>query len=454
MSVVIGHFRRSLTMKSILQKYYHLGDNIFSSLDSKSLWECQTVCKDWRQFFENPMFWLKMLRKLGQSTEVSETWKRLIIKDGGLHRKSYAACIRLTFHEVNLHRNESYYTKSKLLLESPPLLTASKYGYIEIVKLIYDTNEDYNRAIYIDVEGSIQEVEKHFEIPLFVAIENHCNEVAKFILYTPREKQNPSHYNGNTPLARAIMSKNLELVKFLAPRTQNLDYQHPVLGYSLIHLALNDYEILKYLVSVPGINPNLAEFYNYETPLQKLSKCNKKDPMTEYISSEKKFEMIKILAPLAKDTKYDENVTPLHDVAKKSGQNEILAFLTKYFDVNLVNDYGLRPIDCAILNDNADAVRILASVTKKLKINADFLDDDIYENYEALQVVKSLIEERKKNRRIKRRNSDSNGRAKKKLRESYANETICKSFCESKNLQNSISPTFFMKSCMGFVRLE
>ena len=109
-------------------------------------------------------------------------------------------------------------------------------------------------------------------MPIFAAIENGHTDVAKYLLETPQEQKKPSyHYHGYIPIMSAIRNKNLDLVKFLVPKMPNLNISLGRTGRSsLIHLRICDYEILKYLVSQPNINPNLQN-YERKTPLQMLS---------------------------------------------------------------------------------------------------------------------------------------------------------------------------------------
>ena len=431
------------SMNSILQKCPDIGDKIFLSLDNQSLLACQNLCKKWKTFFENPMFWVKVLIKLGQSIDTIEAWKRLIVKDRGLHRKSYAKCLRKEFVMINEYyqsEEETFgiMTKEETInfhLKSPPLLTASQFGHLEIVKLIYKTEEDYNEEIFLNIWHLIGTASNCYVMPLFEAIHNNHTKVAKFILKTPQEEVNPStSFEGDTPMSLAIRKKNLKLVKFLAPRLDDLDYQHHYRKESLIHLALEDYDIFKYLISVPGINPNLADMFN-KTPLLKL--CDIYDPVTKDFPHEQKFEMIKILAPMAKDTIFSQNITPLHYAANYI-PTDILTFLMKYFNANVVDDSGFLPIDKAVLKGNVEAVKILASYTKKLKINRIITKRHLVsKSCEALKVMKSLIKERNLNGRIKttnrrrlvwkkkmywkwvlakRKSTASNGKAKKKVR--------------------------------------
>ena len=107
---------------------------------------------------------------------------------------------------------------------------------------------------------------------------------------------------------------------------------------------------------------------------------------------------------------------------------EILKILVKHFDVNRRDTLGFLPIDLAILRGKVEAVKILASYTKELKVHKHFRSkifqerydhwnmDESYENsLKALEVMKTLIEDRAKNKIVKRKNMESKELSKKKV---------------------------------------
>ena len=57
--------------------------------------------------------------------------------------------------------------------------------------------------------------------------------------------------------------------------------------------------------------------------------------------------------------------------------------------------YGFLPIDCAIINNNVEAVKVLAPFTKELKIHESLASRTNLSN--VLNLMKSLIEERRNN---------------------------------------------------------
>ena len=276
--------------------------------------------------------------------------------------------------------------------------TACVYGHFDIVKLIYHFKEDINRPVYYYNCES-------YEIPIFAAIKCGHTEIAKFLADTPRELQKPSiNPRGKSTLYCAIQNNNLELVKYLVPRTKDLNKRsrlswmvnenhHTWMSTDgLIHAAVkSDLEIFKYLIFLPGFNPNVPNGIGM-TALHQL--CDTE--FTLKFRIENIVEKVEILAPLA-DPKI---IGPLHIAAKK-GSIEILKILIKYLDANLyINSYygqpcRFLPIDFAILSNNAEAVEILAPHTKELRVHEIFKHRSRFCE-KSMDKLKSMIEERNK----------------------------------------------------------
>ena len=374
------------------ESYPEIGEKIFSYLDLQTLLNCQSVCQDWKEFLENPYFWLKKLKDVGQPEEIENAWKSLINKstDFRMGKSIFAECLQMKFKDFILAQDQGKYLKdqSNFYLKCPPLFTAAYYGHIEIVKLIYHLGIDFNRKIYWKPPNRYNG-RNCYEMPIFVAIRNGHNEVVKFIIDTPQEKLNPSvNSHGFMAISKAASLKNFDLVKFLVPKTTNWNHQTSI-GYSLIHLALKDYRIFKLLISIPGINPNLPDRCG-GTPLQYL--CETKCVFD--LSKEDIPKMVKILAPMAdKKYLYSGIYSPIHRAAE-NGLIEVLEILVEYFDPNLENSIGLLPIDMAILGKQVEAVRFLATFTKELRIHERFRGEQNPSS--ALIEMISLIEERQK----------------------------------------------------------
>ena len=356
--------------------YPEIWDKIFLSLDYQSLLKCELVCKQWKEFLDNPMFWLKILKTMGQPLEISDAWKRLINNEGTrIPKIEFTNCLRKKFKDevITQKGKPEFFQRIFHDLNSPPLHSAAYHGHLEIVKLIHDLKEDYDRPI--SKHYFTPNLKKYFNVAIFTAIYNGHNEIAKFLADQPREVQSPSvSVNGLTPLSIAVLRRNLELVQFFGARTTNFNFRERRRGQSLIHLSLKDFNVFKYMISLPGINPNLSDNEG-QTPLQIL--CTKNFQPTLFFnqppeSKEEIIEMVKILAPMAKNTTFQHNNTPIH-VAAEYGALEILEILIEHFDVNIRNDIGHLPLDRAIRRKKVEAVNFLAPYTKNYKLE-DYLE--------------------------------------------------------------------------------
>ena len=358
-----------------------IGENIFNYLDLQDLLNCQLVCHDWKNVLENPYFWLKKLRKVGHPSQIDAAWKKLIFKspEFGLPKNEFTKCLQMKFKAFMEGRNlgKRPTSKSKFHFKCPPIFTAAYFGSVEIVKLIYQLGEHCNPRF-----GCRNFGQNYYEMPIFVAIKNGHTEVAKFIADTPQELkcQSVEYYSRHIPMSLAIWKRNFELVKFLVPRTPNLNY---INERTLLHWALRDYKIFKLLISQPSVNPDIPDIFG-QIPLQLL--CDiEKDLSPEHVT-----EMVKILVSKSNMNYLIGHVHPLRHAAEK-GAMVALKALCEFFDPNVQDEKGDLPIDRAIFWNQIDAIKFLAPLTKELKIPEKYKNRS--KKY-ALKIMQSLIDER------------------------------------------------------------
>ena len=366
------------------ENYPEIGERIFSYLDLKTLLNCSSVCKDWKQVLESPYFWLKKLNEVGHPSDKETAWKNLILKstDFQVPRSHFAKCLQDKYKNFIFATKTTEMAREASLyhLKSPPALSAAYSGCLEIVKLISQIGEDTNRRIH----WKNIFMPKYFEMPIFAAIKNGHTEVAIFIIETSEEKQRPSiSYDGHSPIHYAIEMKNLDLVKYLVLRTQNVSSLCNTKNrYCLVHYAICDYRMFTYIMSLPGIEPNRKNFLEL-TPLHQL--CDKSFMSRLKIPFEDVRKMIRVLAPLA-NPKYFY----LH-VAARHGSIEAIKALLEFFDANAQNSHGNLPIEEAIIHNQVEAVTTLAPFTKELKVRKSYY---YLPKLEALRVMQDLIDER------------------------------------------------------------
>ena len=78
--------------QNFLQNFQHIGEMIFSDLELPTLLNCRMVSKSWNNFFNNPNFWLKKLKEVGQPLEIETAWLSLIRKSSeiGVEKQIFA----------------------------------------------------------------------------------------------------------------------------------------------------------------------------------------------------------------------------------------------------------------------------------------------------------------------------------------------------------------------------
>ena len=116
----------------------------------------------------------------------------------------------------------------------------------------------------------------------------------------------------------------MELIKYLASKTQNLNYQNKRRETAL-HCAADNFEAFMYLMSFGNnINPNLTNISN-QLPLHFV--CTSQSAL---LKQENRIEMVKALIPVTLDTDQTDsfNNSPL-DYAKDKGFIEIVKMLSE-----------------------------------------------------------------------------------------------------------------------------
>ena len=129
--------------------------------------------------------------------------------------------------------------------------------------------------------------------------------------------------NHSNPLMTAIQYKNFEMVKYLAPKTENLNHQTKG-GFTVLHKAVRNHEAFKYLITnfCSKINPNISTD-NHKLPLHLVCK-----DIHEEMSLESRIEIVKTLITLTIDTDQEDwfGKSPVH-YAEENGYSEIVELL-------------------------------------------------------------------------------------------------------------------------------
>ena len=150
--------------------------------------------------------------------------------------------------------------------------------------------------------------------------------------------------------------------------------------------------VFLYLMSLQEISLFVDKFV-WVVALYRI--CAKDFWSKSLVPEEDIIEMVKIIAPLV-DKNLPSHTGKLMSMAIEYGKIEILKILVKYFDVNVKLDVrlanGLLPIDFAVLKNQAEAVKILASHTNNLRVHQKFKKN--FKMNPALNMLKLLIKKR------------------------------------------------------------
>ena len=210
---------------TILENLPHIGEKMFGILTIEDLFHCQLVCKAWNLFLTNPMFWLKKLKILGQSKEITKKWMELIQRSNELllHKEAISKCLKAIFVSINT-RNKTFQ------LNKPPIPIAIQFGVVEVLELLAEVNEDFNQQILESIVG-FQSDQRKPTLHYVIQDRNHKNklEILKFLAFKCNPNLKDCHQK--TALHLAIEKRWIEAVKILVPLTDDLT-EHKTILYT------------------------------------------------------------------------------------------------------------------------------------------------------------------------------------------------------------------------------
>ena len=214
-------------MDIINPSLYHLAEKIFLHLDHKNLLSCRRVNRTWKEFFDNPRFWLKKHKKdlskklydvLSNTTQILEDVDyphimalSLIIEGPKASKHSLNIAAKFGNSEMVQTLLESGQTSIKPDPDyNSPIHGAAKYGHVDNLKILVP---------YVDNPflGNC-----HGQSPIHLAAKYGHVDVVRY-LSSLTKKPNIEDYNQETPLQLAKKNKNIEIMKILVPFTLNQD---------------------------------------------------------------------------------------------------------------------------------------------------------------------------------------------------------------------------------------
>ena len=143
-------------MEELCQKFPHLAEGIFNSLDNQSFVNCLIASKSVVSFVEQQKFF--QIRKITENIEkfhtLGETWKSIFKKANTEILSDLALAVRKSFElRKNPWKNAKLrYIESvdKFGKDATPLHVTAAYGNLKLFKLIMDLTDQSNLLMGID----------------------------------------------------------------------------------------------------------------------------------------------------------------------------------------------------------------------------------------------------------------------------------------------------------------
>ena len=160
-------------------KIQPIGEKVFQLLEDEDLLNCRLVGKTWKLVLDEPMFWLEKLKSIGLSQEAHARWLDLIQKSNLIKKPKQILTLSLIikfYTFPSLSECSGNFVFRKVLLNFPPIFTATKYGQLEVVKLIHQFDKGFNRSV------SYEPSSHNSFIPLNLALKHNQIEVVKYIV--------------------------------------------------------------------------------------------------------------------------------------------------------------------------------------------------------------------------------------------------------------------------------
>ena len=286
----VGYIMNKIVKTPGLQ---HIIEKIFFNLGFKDLMACQLVNKSIKIILENPMFWLKKWRyNRGLSKENQNNWIKVlqmtknkdferrcveiyikkVIKIGHfvdvpcyIDNDAMTKATQISFQEALKQKNagvlqilapltRNFNAPRSTARQETPILDASEYGHIDVVKALAPLIENPNSPP--DMDGLT---------PISIAALTSELEVIRFLTPLTKTPNEATVADGETPLHMLAYKGHLDVIKYFAPLTGNPNV-HNKSGKTPIYCAAlgGHLNVVRYLKSLVE-NPIVADDYGNTT---------------------------------------------------------------------------------------------------------------------------------------------------------------------------------------------
>ena len=256
----------------------HIGEKIFKFHQGKDVLNFRLVCKSWQEILENPMYWLKQLKKIGQSKKAHSDTLVLIRKTSkaGIPLTKIGYCLLIKYMKItstNLPQNKQKSCRA-FFFRLPMLYIALISGKpdLELVGFLVKLNPRIAKPIkclpeFIYIRGKFTLGYQKEIDPLSDAIAGEQTlEVIRILISEFKDQ-----IDFSDRLIESVDRQNFELVKEFGDKLDDKTeffVNHASYPSPMFHaIRLGNVEILKYLVSRnKGLYKTNKPFYKTTQP--------------------------------------------------------------------------------------------------------------------------------------------------------------------------------------------
>ena len=288
--------------------FQHITEKILLNLDYEDFQVCKLINKSCKEILDNPMFWLKKWKSRGLCDENHENWAKAIqITHNTILEKNVHAYIKMIikighFVDVPCYINSKVVAAFSNEIWFNEAFQGKNAGILQLLAAKYIKTEEFNQM-------------------LFNAVRHNKIDLLKVLAPLTENLNISSKLEGDTSLIALAASKgHLNIIKFLVPLTKDPNGPDKD-GWIPIHYATvwRRLEVIKYLAPLTE-NPNAQTKQGGVTPI--------------FFAVQQGFlDVIKILAPFCKNpnTPTFSGLTPIQR-AERNGSDEIKSFLQSYIN--------------------------------------------------------------------------------------------------------------------------
>ena len=316
-----------------------IGHKIITFLDTKTMVNCRSVCKLWKNFIDSEkvliLHLVRIMRRRPYNFRFGKVLNISIVNDNGKMLKTLIQIGRSENLELWQHHVQNV------------LQFACQMGKVNSVKSILKWYREFD----IDLNARNREG----RTALTCACLSGHMEVIQVLLEDPEIEPSSTDIQGWTPFMSAIARGQYQVVKMMleSERTQNIDFRTEdssvkvkLIEHTMTH---GGSQMFKLLLENMTINVNLL------------------NEMLRKTSSLEHYQRIKV-APLLIETAMENDIAiatdqdfmkPIFSAICHSGHiKQIRFFLQKDFDVNIEDQNGRTPFSSVCFRRNIEAVQL------------------------------------------------------------------------------------------------